>query len=151
MKHYGTYLYWTGIFSVWIFASLYVAAMLIAPSDGLQVTGMLGLDRGSDLTVLYGWSYTAGLVATSVCAIASRRFTHFQFPTMIFAGSVLGLTILPGSYSFLHDFRPGLYENYIGELLTIASLILVSVATALVSNRTKVAQEIPTANTLQID
>ncbi len=129
-------LYWTGNLAVWTFASLYLAAMLAAPADGLQVTGMLGLERGSDLSVFYGWSYTAGLVARSACAIASWRFTCLRYPTMILAGAVLGVTVLPVTYSFFHDFRPSFFEHYVGEFLTMISLFLAATAAALSAHRT---------------
>ena len=129
--HAATLAYWTGLPAIWCFASLYRAAMLVDPSAGLQVTGMLGLEKGSGSARLYGWLYTGALVATALCAAAFWRFPFCRHPMMVLAGAALGLTVLPVAHSLLYDFRPGFYEYYVGEGLTILTLILLSVAGAL--------------------
>ena len=141
MNRITTAAYWTATFGVWCFGALYLAAMLIAPHNGLQVTGMLDMEPGSQISILYGWIYTIALLATGLLALSLRRYPWLISPTQILSGVVLGLTILPLSYSLFHDFRPEFYENYVGESLTIVALLLLSVATSLTRPNNKEAQQ----------
>jgi hypothetical protein len=136
MNRITTSTYWTATFGVWCFGALYLAAMLVAPDNGLQVTGMLGMKPGSGISILYGWIYT-GLFALSL-----RRYPWLISPTQILSGVVLGLTIFPLSHSLLHDFRPGFYENYVGETLTIIALLLLCVAASFTKPNNKAAQQV---------
>ena len=131
MKNMLAYLYWGALFGVWCFAALYVAAMVVAPSAGLQITGMLGFAHGSNITIFYGWLYTAALLFASVAGLLSKYAGIFRGMTILLAGIAVGLTILPVGYSCLFDFQPSFDEHYVGEVLTIAALLLLSIAIVL--------------------
>ena len=130
MKRLITCLYWIGCFALCCLASLYLAAMLIAPSAGLQVASMLGFQRGSDISIFCGWLYTTFLVATAFFSLMSLRYFYLRYITFVSAGTVLGLTIFPLTYSIIYDFNPSFFENYVGEFLTILALIVLVVAVA---------------------
>lgn len=143
MNRFSSITYWTGSLAVWCFASLYLAAMLIAPEGGLQVTAMLGFKAGSELELLYGWLYTGSLIGTAILSLASRHFPVTRCLTMLLTGAVLGLTALPLLHSVLHDYSPAKYENYVGESLAILSTMLLFTGISLHGRPTK-AQQVET-------
>lgn len=126
--------------AVWVFATLYLTAMLVDSSAGLQVTGMLGFERGSDLSIFYGWLYTLSLILAALSALGARKVISLGYIAIILAGISIGLTILPLAFSILYEFNPGHYEDYIGESLTILSLLMVAVAIALIQKPNKPEQ-----------
>ena len=126
--------------AVWVFATLYLTAMLVDSSAGLQLTGMLGFERGSDLSIFYGWLYTLSLILVALSALGARKVISLGYIAIILAGISIGLTIFPLAFSILYEFNPGHYEDYIGESLTILSLLMVAVAIALIQKPNKPEQ-----------
>lgn len=137
MKYFLIYSYWISCHLVCCLAALYLAAMILSPANGLQVTGMLGFDRGSDISIFYGWFYTFILMATALSALISKRLPFFYSITTVFTGIALGLTIFPLSYSILHDYKPETFENYFGEIFTVVVLILLVVSVTILSKAVK--------------
>jgi hypothetical protein len=146
MNQISKIIYWIGAAGVWCFAALYLAAALVSPSSGIQITHMLGMEGGSDIALLYARIYTVSLLVTALLALAAFTYPLCRDVTLVFAGAVLGLTIFPLLNSLLHDYSPGFYENYVGEYLTILSLVILLAGIELLRHKPKEAQQAAPSN-----
>ena len=107
-------------------AGMYLAAMIAAPDQGLQITGMMELERGLRMSQYYGWFYTGTLLATALVGVLHQSWSSpaSRWLVVFLSGASLALTCLPLVYSFLWNFHPSSFENYVGEGLTGLALII---------------------------
>lgn len=106
-----------------VMTGLYLGALCVGTQHGIQLTHMMGV-KDLPLASFYQFVYTSLLVGTVVLYLVARFSPRFVGVCLLVAASgVLVLTALPLGYSVLHNFNPGFYENYVGEMLTILGLV----------------------------
>ena len=127
MRKHAPLFFWIALVGTFGIGAMYLSAMIIAPKLGLQITGMMEFERGSRISIFYGWFYTGSLLAAAAAGFlaASTRVLGMRAATILCSGFVLALTLLPLVYSFLWNYDPSKFENYVGESLTcVAALVL---------------------------
>ena len=115
---------WVGMAITSVVATLYLAAFVIAPKSGTQLTTMLGISNAGAV-IAYNVAYTANLVVCLAYFVAfslSRRASILLF--IVSTLTAIAMTVIPVGRSLLVDFRPGFYEHYVGETVTVISLVL---------------------------
>mgnify|MGYP006293099301 CR=1 FL=1 len=106
-----------------IMTGLYLGALCVGTQHGIQLTHMMEVED-LPLASVYQWVYTVLLCGTVVLFLVARFFPRVLGVCLLVAASAgIALTALPLAYSFLYNFKPGFYENYVGEMLTILGLI----------------------------
>jgi len=116
--------------------SLYVAAILLAPDSGVQLTSMVELDDPR-LATYVQVTYTGVLVALSLSGILAVKGTRLgSLGVHSLAPIAIALTVLPVGYSLLYTFRPQFYELYWGEAATVGGALLLALGTPYRGRRT---------------
>ena len=109
-----------------VLAAFYLAACIAAPEAGIQVVSMVLL-KGTQAGFIYQYVYTAVLVVAAVAA--SLLFMTDKWPgvaAVLLIGSAKAgfvMTAVPLGYSYFYGWKPGFYEYYVGEALTIVATI----------------------------
>ena len=116
------YIRLAGFFTTVVMTGLYVGALCVGPQHGIQLTHMMEI-KDLPLASVYQWVYTMILIGTLMLYLMARFSPRFLgVCLLLMASAVIVMTALPLIYSVIHNFNPGFYENYIGEILTILGL-----------------------------